>query len=380
MAKTSDFLSQTSGKLNDQFTTRQTAHGTILARNARKTSTPRRSELQARGRCQMPNIAANFKLYDGKLMQAFEGKPAGVSDFNAFMQANWGLGPVYITRQMRIAGCCVLAESRFSQGSLAPIGYSVNGAGVLVSDLAIGSLVIDGETKVMDLSEAIETNNYGWEDGDQLTLFYGTQWEDADGMPRATMTSQKVVLDLMNEQLLWDVVSEQGFCSVPVSGNSGSYVLGMGLALANAGAAYVHSRDKDGGTKVSSQKLKVVSEILATYQTDAAMKRSADSYGGINTKSVYLNPTSSISSFVDSSSQAGGGSSTGSDTAGGGDAGGSTGGGSSTGSDTAGGGGSQAGGGSSTGSETAGGGSSTGSDTAGGEPQNPGDGDDLDQD
>ena len=380
MAKTSDFLSQTSGKLNDQFTTRQTAHGTILARNARKTSTPRRSELQARGRCQMPNIAANFKLYDGKLMQAFEGKPAGVSDFNAFMQANWGLGPVYITRQMRIAGCCVLAESRFSQGSLAPIGYSVNGAGVLVSDLAIGGLVIDGETKVMDLSEAIETNNYGWEDGDQLTLFYGTQWEDADGMPRATMTSQKVVLDLMNEQLLWDVVSEQGFCSVPVSGNSGSYVLGMGLALANAGAAYVHSRDKDGGTKVSSQKLKVVSEILATYQTDAAMKRSADSYGGINTKSVYLNPTSSISSFVDSSSQAGGGSSTGSDTAGGGDAGGSTGGGSSTGSDTAGGGGSQAGGGSSTGSETAGGGSSTGSDTAGGEPQNPGDGDDLDQD
>ena len=203
-------------------------------------------------------------------------------------------------------------------------------------------------------------------------------------MPRATMTSQKVVLDLMNEQLLWDVVSEQGFCSVPVSGNSGSYVLGT-----NAGAAYVHSRDKDGGTKVSSQKLKVVSEILATYQTDAAMKRSADSYGGINTKSVYLNPTSSISSFVDSSggsstgsdtaggggSQAGGGSSTGSDTAGGGSSTGSetAGGGSSTGSDTA-------GGGSSTGSETAGGGSSTGSDTAGGEPQNPGDGDDLDQD
>ena len=38
------------------------------------------------------------------------------------------------------------------------------------------------------------------------------------------------------------------------------------------------------------------------------------------------------------------------------------------------------GGGSSTGSETAGGGSSTGSETAGGNPQNPGDGDGLDQD
>ena len=41
---------------------------------------------------------------------------------------------------------------------------------------------------------------------------------------------------------------------------------------------------------------------------------------------------------------------------------------------------SSTGSGSSTGSETAGGGSSTGSETAGGDPQNPGDGDGLDQD
>ena len=94
-------------------------------------------------------------------------------------------------------------------------------------------------------------------------------------------------------------------------------------------------------TVFCTQKLVVVSEILDNYRTYAAMKASADSYGGINSNRVYLNPSSSISSFVDSSSQAGGGSSTGSDTAGG-DAG--------------------------------------GGDTTGGEPQNPGDGDDLDQD
>lgn len=292
MAKTTDFLSQTSGKLNDQFTTRQTAFGTILARNPRKTSDPRRSEKQARGRCQMPNIAANFKLYDGKLTQAFEGKATGLSDFNAFMQANWNMSPVYITKQMRVVGACVLAESRFSQGSLPPIGYELTAGGVLVTNLALGDLVIDGETSVADLSEAIVANNYGWDEGDQLTLFYGTQWEDSDGMPRATMTSQKVVLDLMSEQRLWDVVSEQGFRSV-------NGCLGMGIALENAGAAFVHSRDKgDGTTKVSSQKLKVVSDILSDYQTDAALKASATSYGGINTKAVYLNPASSLSALA----------------------------------------------------------------------------------
>jgi hypothetical protein len=112
----------------------------------------------------------------------------------------------------------------------------------------------------------------------------------------------------------------------------------MSLALENAGGAWVHSRDKvNGDTLVSTQKLVVVSDILDNYRTQSAMLASAASYGGITGKEVYLNPSSSISSFVDSGGQAGGGT-----------------------------------------SQT--GGSTGGGDTAGGEPQNPGDGDDLDQD
>ncbi|MBQ7423973.1 MAG: hypothetical protein IJV19_04425, partial [Prevotella sp.] len=41
---------------------------------------------------------------------------------------------------------------------------------------------------------------------------------------------------------------------------------------------------------VSSQRLKVVSDILADYQSYEAMVASAESYGGINSKDVYLNP------------------------------------------------------------------------------------------
>ena len=44
MAKTTDFLSQTSGKLTDQFTTRQTAFGTILARTPKKTANPKAAQ------------------------------------------------------------------------------------------------------------------------------------------------------------------------------------------------------------------------------------------------------------------------------------------------------------------------------------------------
>ena len=290
MAKTTDFLSQTSGKLTDQFVTRQTAHGTILARAPKKTANARRSERQANMRCQLANMSANFKLYQGKLKLAWEGKKAGLSEYNCFVASNYDKNPVYITKSMRVAGACVLAESIISSGSLVPIENTVNGSGFMVSDLKLGGLVIDAETTVADLTLAILQNNAEWEDGDQLTWFYGVQRVDSAGTPRATLTAEKVVLDTTNENALWSVVSAVGFSSVAAGGGSG-YVLGMGQALVNAGGVWVHSREKDSGSiKVSSQQMTVVSDVLAQYQTYAAMKASADSYGGINVSVAYLKP------------------------------------------------------------------------------------------
>lgn len=312
MARTTDFLSQTSGKLTDQFVTRQTAHGTILARAPRKTANARRSERQANLRCQLANMSANFKLYQGKLKLAWEGKKAGLSEYNCFVASNYDKNPVYITKSMRVAGACVLAESYISSGSLAPIDTVVSQAGVLVSDLKLGGLVIDAQTTVADLTMAILQNNAEWEDGDQLTWFYGVQRVDSAGTPRATLTAEKVVLDTTNENALWSVVSELGFSSVQGSGSTvNGYVLGMGQALVNAGGVWVHSREKDSGSiKVSSQQMTVVSDVLAQYQTYQAMKASADSYGGINVSVAYLKPETlgSISSQTSQDSQTGGGS------------------------------------------------------------------------
>jgi hypothetical protein len=43
MARATDFLSQTSGKQDEMFQTRQTDHGTILARNPKRRGITRRS-------------------------------------------------------------------------------------------------------------------------------------------------------------------------------------------------------------------------------------------------------------------------------------------------------------------------------------------------
>ena len=313
MAKfSSTLIEEASGKLGKKLVMRNTAKGQILAKAPRKASQPRRSEKQANTRLQMANLLANYRLYSGKLAEAFENKGAGLSDANMYVSVNWGYQPVYMTRQMRLQGCCVLADNMFSTGSLDPIGYALNDGGKLVSDLDLG-FEISAETTVAQLSTALMQRSAGWEEGDQLTCFIGTQYLGSDGLPRATMKAHKVVISLEDDTKLWDVVSADGFSSV-------GGCLASGVVLENMGMAWVHSRDQNNSTKVSTQRLVVVSDVIEQYQTYAAMKAAADSYGGINKKAVYLNPGSSlteIGSIVSGGGSSQGGSNSGGTTGGG---------------------------------------------------------------
>ena len=334
----STLIEQASGKLGDNIVMRQTATGKILCKAPKKACTPRRSEKQAYTRLQMANLLANYRLYSGKLAEAFESKRAGLSDVNMFVSANWGHGPVYLTRPMRIQGACVLADDLFSIGSIEPIGYGLNSAGKLVTNLNLG-IEIGAGTTVAQFSGALMTVTENWREGDQLTFFVGTQYAGTDGMPRANMRAQKVVLSLDDQTKLWDVVTSEGFSTV-------DGYLATGMVLSEMGCAWVHSRENSGQTKVSTQRLVVVSEVLGQYQTYEAMKAAADSYGGINKSAVYLNPQSRLSDVVGSSSGSGntgtGGSSqniggnTGAGGTGGSNTGGNTGGNSGSGGDTGG--------------------------------------------
>ena len=282
----STVLDEISGKLGKGVVFRQTPHGTVMAKAGRKSR--KRSQGQAEVRCRIANASANYRLYAGKLKQAFEGKGTGVSDFNQYVGVNYS-NPVYITKTMRVSGCCVLADYTFTVGSLPPISYAVDGSGVLVSQISLGRLVIDEHTTVGAFTQALIVNNTAleFEDGDQLTFFLGAQSVDAQGMPRANMVAKKVILSEDDDvTTLWSLVGPEGFRSV-------DGFLGMGSAMENGGAAWVHSRDKvSGDTLVSTQKLFVVNEILTYYRSQQAMRASADSYGGINSNRVYLNPKS----------------------------------------------------------------------------------------
>ena len=314
MAKVNGVATQISGKVGGLMFV-QTKHGTIVYEAPTVKKTPRRSEQQMSTRTQWANLGATYMMFDGTLKRGFEALPTNMSVYNAFVQANLGVVKVYITKTMRLNGGCVLAPYQITRGSLPSIGMTVNGAGVLVSGLALGSLQIGAETTVAEFSQAIIANNAGWQVGDQLTFFLGRQTVDpVTSIPRATLTPNKVVMDLVDETPLWSMVNGswtsqatgssagltvQGFSSV--QGSEG-YFLGMNAVLTAGAAAWVHSRETGTGTlKVSTQFFYVENAALASYQTSAALVASANSYGGINTSGVYLQPGVAVngSGFLD---------------------------------------------------------------------------------
>ena len=121
------------------------------------------------------------------------------SDFltNAFVQANINVVKVYISKQEKLNGGSVLAPYMITRGSMPSIVITKNGSDVLVTDLSLGSLVIGAQTTVAQFSAAVIAENEDWENGDQLTFFYGVQLVDAvTGVPRAKITGFKMLLAL----------------------------------------------------------------------------------------------------------------------------------------------------------------------------------------
>ena len=229
---------------------------------------------QMYNRCQVGNLAANYQLYAHRLARPFENKPPRQTDYNLFVQANYGKGPVFLTHEQVVSGACLLAPYQFTRGSLMSIGCEISDGGLLKSDLSLGSLVINDETTVAAFSQALIANNDDWREGDELSFFHAMQITDTYlEVPRARMHSCHLVLDTTDTELLYNIVNRAGFSSVDSS-------LGMSQALVNGGAAWVHSRKRaDSTIRVSTQWLYVVSELLAGYQSENALEEAAQSYG-----------------------------------------------------------------------------------------------------
>ena len=250
-----------------------------------KPAIPRRSARQMDRRTQWGNLAAIYKQFDSMLRRGYENLPPQMSIFNAFIQANIDVVKVYITKTIKLNGGAILAPYQITRGSLPSISMAKNASNILVSSVQLGTLTIDANTTVGQFSQAVIDNNDSFDEGDQLTFFHGIQSIDTvTRTPRATIKGYKVVLNTAEDTKLWDVVDKIGFS---VADNC----LATSQQITNGAAVWVHSRENaDGALKVSTQFFYVENSALATYQGRTAFTASANSYGGINSAAVYLQP------------------------------------------------------------------------------------------
>lgn len=273
-----------SGKVG-QLLYRQTRTGTVISELPVKPAIPRRSARQMDRRTQWGNLAAIYKQFDSMLRRGYENLPPQMSVFNAFIQANIDVVKVYITKTIRLNGGAILAPYQITRGSLPSISMAKNASNILVSGIRLGSLAIDANTTIGQFSQAVIDNNDAFDEGDQLTFFHGIQSIDTvTRTPRATIKGYKVVLSTAEDTKLWDVVDRIGFS---VTDNC----LATAQQITSGAAVWVHSRETaDGALKVSTQLFFVENSALATYQGRTAFTAAANSYGGINSAAVYLQP------------------------------------------------------------------------------------------
>lgn len=308
MAKVNGVASQLSGKVG-QLIYRHTKYGTVVYEAPVKASVPQRTEAQMQVRTQLGNLAAVYGQFNKTLKKGFEGLNGKMSDFNAFVQANMNVVKVYVPKSVRLNGGSVLAPYQITRGTLPSVAMHKNAGGVLVSDIAVGSLVIGEETTVADLACAVVAMNADWEEGDQITFFYGVQTTDAvTGVPRARIYGSKVMLNPGDTTPLLEVVSALGFSVV-------DGCLAMDRAIASGAAVWVHSRDdvaSGSGVRVSTQFMYVDSSVLSSYQNAQALAGAANSYGGVNVSAVYLKPGSKFSIGMEPIGGSGSGSGSGS--------------------------------------------------------------------
>ena len=284
MAKIFGVNTKISGK-EGQLLYRQTKAGTIVSEAPVKPITPLRTQSQMNIRAQWANLGAIYKQFDAMLRKGFEELPPSMNVYNAFIQANLGVVRVYITKTMKLNGGAILAPYQITRGSLPSIAMTLNANNLLVSSVALGTLSIDATTTVAQFSQAVLDNNESFLEGDQLTFFHGIQTIDTvTRIPRATIRGHKVVLNTADETPLWDVVGQLGFS---VEDNC----VATSQQITNGAAVWVHSRENaEGDLKVSTQFFYVENSALATYQSNAAINASINSYGGVNARAVYLQP------------------------------------------------------------------------------------------
>lgn len=253
----------------------------VAREKAPEVSNPR-TATQMRQRMKWANLVAMYKClqpYLGK--KAFQNKPAAWSDYNAFMSANLGATPVYLTKEAVQNGLTYLAPYKVTEGSLPAINVGFTATtSVFDTDIKV-SEGVDLNVSVGELTTLILDNNTGWQEGDQLGIIVMQNGR----LYRPYVQAFEIILSRNDETPLYDIIyggadffttDEGGYLTLAPSELQNPT---HGLAVA---VAVIHSRTISGKTSVSTQSLVLNGSAMTEYReqtTEDAFNAARESYG-----------------------------------------------------------------------------------------------------
>lgn len=248
-----------------------------------------KTEAQMVQRTKLAGLVAAYRAMRTILDHSFTNRREGQTSYNVFVSSNMAIAP-FLSKQQAEQGVVVVLPYVVAKGVLSRISVSGSGDNAY-TNIALGSLVIDDDTTIAEFSQAVVTNNAGWEYGDQLTYFsvLQTVLPGSSDFPHVSAQKFKVTLDQSNTEPLRTYLPDYG--SATVDG-----FLGHGTPYAAGGFCWIHSRkDSQGALQVSTQEL--ICNIDNSQWVDAAQQEFAIRSYGFNPEG-YLVPGEDNSSPV----------------------------------------------------------------------------------
>lgn len=247
---------------------------------AAEVSNPR-TPSQMRQRMKWANLVNVYKANKGWMGHlSFESKKSTWSDYNAFMSANIGSHPVYLTKQAVENGDCVLAPYTMTKGSLPRVDYAWNAS---VDGIVTGIKVstVNTYSTVGDLSTDILENNPEWQMDDQLSFIIMYR----GSAPYPIVCPIEIVLDTNDTTGLGEIATPYSDLD-QMLGQSDNDMLTLdastGTSFSRIAVCVVHSRTTNGRTTVSTQAFVLspaAQTAFAQMGTDEQFIYAAGTYG-----------------------------------------------------------------------------------------------------
>lgn len=219
----------------------------------------------------------------GEELLCFPGRKAGSTEYNAFMHYNTCQCNCYVPRKILADGGSMPFEGLIiAAGTLPEIKFGeCTAEGILGTDLSLGRLALNSDTRMSEVQRAIVENNVGIHNGDEIVIARCR----LDNMEKPFALFYRHVLPLSGgDMTIAEATGISFLCSRADAAGNHTLAFDTSAIEHCAGFAVYLRRSTKMKVQASFGRLHLLPRIDNRYCTREAFDRAIESYGGVGEK------------------------------------------------------------------------------------------------